>query len=201
MNIVNLYKPYFKINDYAKETDLKLIHGYISSIESFDDYIDEIKFKIEILTKNHFVTSMFKDKNGKIVYISICDNKIFSNTDNIKRLTNIYKDAYEILIISLYIGEIKKLKQLLNENKPTMNYISAQSFFVNPVRHIFSPISVKVINYEELENFWYIDKKKLPEINFSDPIVAYLRFKPGDVLQIDDISPVNGKFITYRLVI
>ncbi len=199
--IVSLYGGYYTIHRYAEEQELKLIKGLISPTENFDNYIDEHKFKTEILTKYGFVVTQFKTKEDKILYITVCADKVFENKDLIKKMMNIIKDGNEILLLVLYSENIAKLKSLLNDNKPVMNYITIQSFYANPLKHKYAPVSVEVVDYSELENFWYKDKKTLPEISFYDPIVAYLRFKPGEVIKIKDISPINGIFVSYRLII
>lgn len=191
-----LFKGYKKIEEYAKLHALKLQKGLISTTDSSDGYVEEKKFIIEINNKNGFVVAQFEGG----VFIAICKKTVFASSDAFDRLDSITQKRTSMLIVVETCAEINKLKNYININKPIVNSISLQSFIINPLKHRFAPVLVELFNYDELEKIIMVQKNNLPEIDFNDPIIAYLRLIPGQVIKITDVSPLNGKCISYRII-
>ncbi len=70
------------------------------------------------------------------------------------------------------------------------------------IKHILIPEHIKLSEKEkkELLERYHITTNELPKIMRSDPAIAHLKVKPGDVIKIIRKSPTAGKSIYYRVV-
>ncbi len=190
------YKAYKKIDDFAKLHNLILVNGFFSNGEKKNDYAEERAFSME-LNKNFFVASKFETD----YFIIICKKELFKNSTAFNKMKNLTKTKRELLIIYEYDPDSKKKDLFVDENKPVVNYISLQVFLVGPLNHSAAPLSVELFDFEPLEKILMIKKKDLPEIAFTDPVIAWLRLKPGQVIKIINFSPTSGKNVIYRHII
>jgi DNA-directed RNA polymerase subunit H len=73
----------------------------------------------------------------------------------------------------------------------------------NVAKHILVPKHRKLSDKEkrELLDKFKIAQSDLPRISASDPAVAQLKSKPGDVVQITRRSPTAGESFYYRCVV
>ncbi len=71
-----------------------------------------------------------------------------------------------------------------------------------PIKHILVPEHKKISEREkqELLKKYNITIKELPRILISDPAIAHLDVKPGDIIKIIRKSPTSGESIYYRVV-
>lgn len=189
------YEAYKKIKDFAKLHDLILVNGFYSNNDKKTDYIEEKTFLMEI-NKNYFVTLKFE----KDYFIVICKRDILKNTTAFNRMENLTKTRREMLVIYEYDTDKKKLDSLIDIYYPVINCIPLQSFLIGPLNHSAAPDYIKPINYEEIEEIIMIKKKDLPEMSFKDPVSAWLRLKPGQVVKIVNRSPVCGGHPIYKLI-
>lgn len=70
-------------------------------------------------------------------------------------------------------------------------------------KHVLIPKHSKLSEKDKKELFerYNITAKELPRINNSDPAIANLNAKPGDVIKIERTSKTAGKSLFYRGVI
>lgn len=193
---VVLYKGYKKLEEYSKFHNLKLVKGLISTTDSSASYLDEKKFISEINNKNGFVATLFSDN----VYIVFCKKSVFANSDTFDRLDTLTSNRTSMLLVIETVAEINKLKSYIELNKPVVNSISVQSFYINPLKNRFSSLEITLYDYQSLEKILLIEKKNLLLINFNDPVIAYLRLIPGQVIKTKDSSPLNGQSVSYRFI-
>ncbi len=189
------YKTYNLVKDYAKLHNLILVNGFYSNSDKQDDYIDIKKFSLEI-NKSGFVTLRYKED----FYIVICKKQLFKDTASFNKMDNICKNRKEMLIIYEYELDQKKLQIYLEENKPIVNAIPLQSFLFK-LDHKSLPKKIELFDFEKENSMLMISKKSLPEISFNDPVIAWLRLKPGQVIKIKDYCPTSGYYITYRQIL
>ena len=76
----------------------------------------------------------------------------------------------------------------------------AATFITNPMKHIKSPYKVKKINYEELQSLIKVERQHLSVIQYTDPVIAWMRFKIGDIIEECHLTVLNGIYTNYRLV-
>jgi DNA-directed RNA polymerase subunit H (RpoH/RPB5) len=190
------YAAYKKIDEFAKIHNLILLNGFYSNSEKKNDYVDERIFSME-LNKNLFVATKFETD----YFIVVCKKDLFKNSTAFNKMKNLTKSKRELLVIYEYEPDSKKKDMFVEENKPVVNYISLQVFLIGPLNHSAAPISVELFDFEPLEKILMIKKKDLSEIAFTDPVIAWLRLKPGQVVKIVNFSPTSGKNINYRLIL
>ncbi len=70
-------------------------------------------------------------------------------------------------------------------------------------KHVLVPKHTKLSDKDKEKLFekYNITIKELPKIMLTDPAIAHLEAKPGDVIKIERNSPTSGKSIYYRGVI
>lgn len=74
---------------------------------------------------------------------------------------------------------------------------------VNILDHVLVPRH-RVLLVEEKEALlkkYNVKPSQLPKILSSDPVVAALGAKPGDVIEVTRKSPVSGATLAYRIVV
>ena len=74
---------------------------------------------------------------------------------------------------------------------------------VNILEHVLVP-SHRILSEEEkgvLLRKYNVKPSQLPKILASDPAVAAIGAKPGDILEITRKSPVAGVTLAYRIVV
>ena len=190
------YQAYKKINEFADLHKLIILNGFYSNAEKKIDYADEKLFSLEI-NKNLFVTSKFEGD----YYIIICKKELFKNSIAFNKMKNLTKNRRELLIIYEYEFDIKKKDSFVEEYKPIVNFIPLQVFLIGPLNHSAAPLSVELYDYEPLEKILMIKKKDLPEINYTDPVIAWLRLRPGQVVKIINYSQTRKKNTIYRIIV
>lgn len=190
------YQAYKKINEFAELHKLILLQGFYSNAEKKIDYADEKLFSLEI-NKNLFVASKFEGD----YYIIICKKDLFKNSVAFNKMKNLTKNKRELLVIYEYEPDTKKKDSFIEEYKPIVNFIPLQVFLIGPLNHSAAPLSVELFDYEPLEKILMIKKKDLPEIAYTDPVIAWLRLRPGQVIKVVNFSPTCGKNSIYRIIV
>lgn len=184
---------YEKIAEFAKFHDFKLEYGLFTTKNKIEEYLSESKLLSEI-NINLFVMVKFAGD----IYVALLKSEAADDLSKLTSIVNMAKNFTELLIITPN-PKSTKLNNLASEHMPKLNFINIIAF-ISSMKHCFSPKSVVKINYEDEEKVLMVDKKNLMEINFHDPLVAWMRFKPGDVLSILNYSFVTGYDTHYRLV-
>ncbi len=191
----HLFICYEAIKTFQEYHGMELVYGFLSNSEKITNYIDEKKFISEINGKNGFITVCLS-KSGNNIYVCIC--KLNSlNSQNTEKLFNITKQ--KALLVVEYADKTR-IQNIITKF-PESNYIFAQSFLANPLKHLYSPYQIKKIDFGEISDILKIKKTAISEINYYDPVSAYMLLKKGDVIEIHDLSPVNGINVSFRMVI
>jgi DNA-directed RNA polymerase subunit H (RpoH/RPB5) len=149
------------------------------------------------MNKNLFVAAKYETD----YFIVICKKELFKNTVAFNKMKNLTKTKRELLIIFEYEPDTKKKDVFIEENRPIVNLISLQVFLIGPLNHAAAPLSVELFDFEPLEKILMIKKKDLPEIAYTDPVIAWLRLRPGQVVKVVNFSPTSGKNIIYRYIV
>ena len=70
-------------------------------------------------------------------------------------------------------------------------------------KHVLVPKHQKISDKEQKELFekFLIDLQNLPRIYRTDPSIAYLEVKEGDVVKITRHSPTAGETVFYRRMV
>ena len=79
-----------------------------------------------------------------------------------------------------------------------------QTLLNKVVEHELNPISVRVLSREEARQVLrrlHLKPWNLPWIRASDPLVAAVGARPGDILEVVRRSPKAGQSVIYRLVV
>jgi len=79
-----------------------------------------------------------------------------------------------------------------------------QTLLSKIVEHELNPISIRVLPRDEAKQILrrlHLKPWNLPWIRSSDPLVAAVGAKPGDILEIVRRSPKAGRTVIYRLVV
>jgi len=191
-----LFQAYSGIKTFAEHHKLLRVNGFYTNSVKQEDYADERTFTLE-MNKNFFVATRFEEN----YFIVVCKKDLFKNTIAYNKLENLTRARKEMLVIYEHEPGLNKVATLLETYRPIVNVIPLQSFNIGPLNHITSPISVERFDYNELERILMIKKKDLPEISFSDPLAAWMRLRPDDVIKIVNYSPTAGKSVAYRVVV
>jgi len=185
---------YDKIKDYAKIHNLELEFGLYSTKVKEPDFLSENKVLTEI-NINLFIITKFKGDN----YVIILKEEAASNINKLNSVLNIIRGFSDALIVTHDVHNTK-IQNLILENLPKLNYINLPVFIKNPMNSIYAPKEVFKLNFAEEEKIIMAKKKDLMEINFIDPLVAWFRFKPGDIICLLYPSFVSGFDTHYRFV-
>ena len=187
------YIAYTKIPDFAKMHGFVLEFGHYTTKDKSADYLSENKVLTEININSYILVKFEND-----IYVCIVKTDCAADTNKLNNILNVAKKFSEILFIAP-AGDNTKIRSLAAEHLPKINLINLPAFIANPMANCFSPASVEKIDYTD-EEIIHVEKKNLMEINFHDPICAWFRFKPDDVLRILNRSFVSGFVTQYRFV-
>lgn len=175
-----MYQVYKSVVFYAKfhETDIEF--GSITLNNKHADLLTEKEFDIQF-NKHKFVMCKLKD-NHHVAFVTIGSDQ--------ESLIKIAGSEQNLLIV--YSDEKNKI---LNK----IPNISCQSFLTQ-LKHQYSPVSLKKIDFSVLEKLLMIKKKDLPKLIYNSPETAWYRFNKGDVVEIVYYSPIGGLNTEYRYV-
>jgi DNA-directed RNA polymerase subunit H (RpoH/RPB5) len=185
---------YEKIDQYAKQHNLELEFGFYSTKIKNPDYLDKNKSISEINISTFILTKFSGD-----IYICILREEGAHDTSKLKNILNLCGNFSELLLV-VSDTQNTKLISICTDHRPKMNLIHISTFIHGPLNHYSAPKEVRLIDYEAEQDIVMCEKNNLMEIHFHDPLCAWFRFKPGDVILILNRSFISGFNTHYRVV-
>ena len=146
-------------------------------------------------------TNANKNFNGKTLAVRIVHQKIVGITKIpvIKEFLDNFPLQHKVFIFT----DISDKAKTTLMNVPNTEVFIEPFLMINLVEHIDSPkyevLSDKEI--EELQQSYMLQKKEIPKILTSDPVVSYFNLKRGQVIRIIRPSEQSGFAVAYRIVI
>ena len=191
----NLIKM-FSERGYINRDNIKTNINKIKKPESTDIYV--INLDKPMLPEG---TNVDKNFNGKTLAVRIVHQKIVGITKIpvIKEFLDNFPLQHKVFIFT----DISDKAKTTLMNVPNTEVFTEAFLMINLVDHIDSPkyevISDKEI--EELQQSYMLQKKEIPKILTSDPVVSYFNLKRGQVIRIIRSSEQSGFAVAYRIVI
>lgn len=150
-----------KLKDYFK--------GYYYAPDGFENKFTFYKSGLMMPVKNIFITSLYTEKNPRVIFDTQKGDKIYSpiNTDQIKRYKNGYVLEDKVEKIKIYITNIDtkeykdvKAGQLIGTAKDggISFYIEKDGKFINPALIIRSELDKQLDGFFGLPNMYQTDK-------------------------------------------
>ena len=171
------------MNPKIVHTVLEMLHDRGYKIEDRDDSIQGIR-------------------NGSTIKIYYCDQPKIG----IKHINEVIEDMETNNIdkgIFIYTGNVSSFaKQLLVDNKNSLQYFNEDELSFNITHHSFVP-EHKIMSHETKMSIikkYKVKEKQLPWIHNSDPVVKYHGGCIGDLFRIVRNSK-DGLSITYRICV
>ena len=193
--LTNLIKM-FSERGYINRDNIKTNINKIKKPESTDIYV--INLDKPMLPEG---TNVDKNFNGKTLAVRIVHQKIVGITKIpvIKEFLDNFPLQHKVFIFT----DISDKAKTTLMNVPNTEVFTEAFLMINLVDHIDSPkyevISDKEI--EELQQSYMLQKKEIPKILTSDPVVSYFNLKRGQVIRIIRSSEQSGFAVAYRIVI
>ena len=191
----NLIKM-FSERGYINRENIKTNINKIKKPESTDIYV--INLDKPMLPEG---TNANKNFNGKTLAVRIVHQKIVGITKIpvIKEFLDNFPLQHKVFIFT----DISDKAKTTLMNVPNTEVFIEPFLMINLVEHIDSPkyevLSDKEI--EELQQSYMLQKKEIPKILTSDPVVSYFNLKRGQVIRIIRSSEQSGFAVAYRIVI
>ena len=193
--LTNLIKM-FSERGYINRDNIKTNINKIKKPESTDIYV--INLDKPMLPEG---TNANKNFNGKTLAVRIVHQKIVGITKIpvIKEFLDNFPLQHKVFIFT----DISDKAKTTLMNVPNTEVFIEPFLMINLVEHIDSPkyevLSDKEI--EELQQSYMLQKKEIPKILTSDPVVSYFNLKRGQVIRIIRSSEQSGFAVAYRIVI
>ena len=193
--LTNLIKM-FSERGYINRDNIKTNINKIKKPESTDIYV--INLDKHMLPEG---TNANKNFNGKTLAVRIVHQKIVGITKIpvIKEFLDNFPLQHKVFIFT----DISDKAKTTLMNVPNTEVFIEPFLMINLVEHIDSPkyevLSDKEI--EELQQSYMLQKKEIPKILTSDPVVSYFNLKRGQVIRIIRPSEQSGFAVAYRIVI
>ena len=191
----NLIKM-FSERGYINRDNIKTNINKIKKPESTDIYV--INLDKPMLPEG---TNANKNFNGKTLAVRIVHQKIVGITKIpvIKEFLDNFPLQHKVFIFT----DISDKAKTTLMNVPNTEVFTEPFLMINLVEHIDSPkyevLSDKEI--EELQQSYMLQKKEIPKILTSDPVVSYFNLKRGQVIRIIRSSEQSCFAVAYRIVI
>ena len=191
----NLIKM-FSERGYISRDNIKTNINKIKKPESTDTYIINLDKPIKPEG-----TNVDKNFNGKTLAVRIVHQKITGITKIpvIKEFLDNFPLQHKVFI---FTGISDKAKSTLMNVPNTEVFIEA-FLMINLVEHIDSP-RYEVLSEEEIQELqqsYMLQKKEIPKILSTDPVVSYFNLKRGQVIRVIRPSEQSGFAVAYRIVI
>ena len=191
----NLIKM-FSDRGYISRDNIKTNISKIKKPESTDTYIINLDKPIKPEG-----TNVDKNFNGKTLAVRIVHQKIAGITKIpvIKEFLDNFPLQHKVFI---FTGISDKAKTTLM-NVPNTEVFVESFLMINLVEHIDSP-RYEVLSEEEIQELqqsYMLQKKEIPKILSSDPVVSYFNLKRGQVIRVIRSSEQSGFAVAYRIVI
>jgi len=193
--LTNLIKM-FSERKYINKDNIKININKIKKPESSDTYI--INLDNEIKAEG---TNINKNFNGKNLVVKIIHQKITGITKIpvIKEFIDNFPLQHKIFIFTSISDKAKSSLMSI----PNTEVFIEPFLMINLVEHIDSP-SYEVLSeneVKEIQESYMLQKKEIPKILSSDPVVTYFNLKRGQVIRIIRASEQSGLAVAYRIVI
>ena len=193
--LTNLIKM-FAERGYINRDNIKTSINKIKKPESTDTYIINLDKPIKPEG-----TNVDKNFNGKTLAVRIVHQKITGITKIpvIKEFLDNFPLQHKVFIFTSISDKAKSTLM----NVPNTEVFVESFLIINLVEHIDSP-RYEVLSEEEiieLQQSYMLQKKEIPKILTSDPVVSYFYLKRGQVIRVIRPSEQSGFAVAYRIVI
>lgn len=142
------------------------------------------------------------------VLLAYCNSTLFLKRANYEKLRNAIKSKgseQELIIIyderEVKIQNIGNLVNLIG-SMCYVTYISMSSF-ISVYNHIYTPLMCSIVPPSKVKEEFskmYIDKNKISEISWVDPLVVFMRARINDVISTEQNSMNSGLHHKYQIV-
>lgn len=195
-----MYNVYKSVVNYAEYHGTQIEYGLFKLKGNVEALLNETEFQHNYKMNNFVIVKLIK--KDYTFYVIFCSSKMFSNIkyeESIRSIINNYE--HSTLFVTEPLSTDVKLMNIINNNMPRVNFMYAASFISNPLGHITSPLGIKKIDYEPIKKITLINETDLPVIPFTDPVIAWMQYKPGDIIEEQQRSTVCGIETIHRRVI
>ena len=191
----NLIKM-FSERGYISQDNIKTNINKIKKPESTDTYIINLDKPIKPEG-----TNVDKNFNGKTLAVRIVHQKITGITKIpvIKEFLDNFPLQHKVFIFTSISDKAKTTLM----NVPNTEVFIEAFLMINLVEHIDSP-RYEVLSEEEIQELqqsYMLQKKEIPKILSTDPVVSYFNLKRGQVIRVIRPSEQSGFAVAYRIVI
>jgi DNA-directed RNA polymerase subunit H (RpoH/RPB5) len=191
----NLIKMFLE-RGYISRDNIKTNINKIKKPESTDTYIINLDKPIKPEG-----TNVDKNFNGKTLAVRIVHQKITGITKIpvIKEFLDNFPLQHKVFIFTSISDKAKSTLM----NVPNTEVFVESFLMINLVEHIDSP-RYEVLSEEEIQELqqsYMLQKKEIPKILSSDPVVSYFNLKRGQVIRVIRSSEQSGFAVAYRIVI
>ena len=191
----NLIKM-FSERGYISQDNIKTNINKIKKPESTDTYIINLDKTIKPEG-----TNVDKNFNGKTLAVRIVHQKITGITKIpvIKEFLDNFPLQHKVFIFTSISDKAKSTLM----NVPNTEVFVESFLMINLVEHIDSP-RYEVLSEEEIQELqqsYMLQKKEIPKILSTDPVVSYFNLKRGQVIRVIRPSEQSGFAVAYRIVI
>ena len=191
----NLIKM-FSERGYISQDNIKTNINKIKKPESTDTYIINLDKTIKPEG-----TNVDKNFNGKTLAVRIVHQKITGITKIpvIKEFLDNFPLQHKVFIFTSISDKAKTTLM----NVPNTEVFIEAFLMINLVEHIDSP-RYEVLSEEEIQELqqsYMLQKKEIPKILSTDPVVSYFNLKRGQVIRVIRPSEQSGFAVAYRIVI
>lgn len=191
----NLIKM-FAERGYISQDNIKININKIKKPESTDTYIINLDKPIKPEG-----TNVDKNFNSKTLAVRIVHQKITGiiKIPVIKEFLDNFPLQHKVFIFTSISDKAKSTLM----NVPNTEVFAESFLMINLVEHIDSP-RYEVLSEEEIQELqqsYMLQKKEIPKILSTDPVVSYFNLKRGQVIRVIRPSEQSGFAVAYRIVI
>ena len=167
----------------------------------------DIKVHKEILENQDNYNSNITciDQNGKNVYVKymLIKHKVLHELKKyLEQFNNVDTENVRLIIVLLK-KPTNSFKQKCE--KYNIEIFTLAELQTNITKHYLVPLHVLITDEHTIKDIFakyrITNRSSFPEILLSDPVCRFYGGKPGNIFKIVRISPVSGKYVSYRHVI
>lgn len=195
--------------------NLRDLLGYRNVVYNYN-FLDETEFKKHLTTIEYvLIKGTRNDKHGARPFVIVLIAPQSGYALNVPRFKQLMRNIVtpdelenkaEIVFISEHNFTNFILNQLREDKKKHKAYIenyTYNTFSIVVPKHVMVPphtISDDA-SIEKFCDYYRTSKNRFPQIYITDPMVAWLGARPGDVIRVERESEHVGRSIGYRFVV